>query len=206
VRRRACVLLQPEELLLPGYAQELPDKPVRGRPRPGRPDAPGWEGDRDHEGPPRGGSGEAGPRGRGHLLEPLHPHRPQPLRGTVGGDRDGARHREQQGGTAVPAEALGDLGASGGLRSGAGGVDAGGREHQPGGEAEGGGEERHGVPGGGGRPQLRDHPAGEHGGDGDRRGAGDPALRRRVEHHEHPPPEGAGGGLWVHLRARPREV
>ena len=60
--------LGPQELLLPGPAEGLPDQPVRPAARVARPaglrDVRGRGHDRDHPGPPRGGHRQAHPRDR----------------------------------------------------------------------------------------------------------------------------------------------
>ena len=104
LRDRRVVPVRPEELLLPGHAEELPDQPVRradrvrglhGR-RGRRRDLPG----RDRARPHGGGHRQVAPRRRQHRPDPrrrLLPGRLQPGRHPADRDRHqaGARHRRE---------------------------------------------------------------------------------------------------------------
>ncbi len=215
------VPLRPEELLLSGHAEELPDLPVRradrlrrlDRGRGGRRDVP----DRHRAGPHGGGHRQVAARRRRDRADPRRrpfAARLQPLRRTADRDRDQAHrgHRGQgaRGGAGVRGDAAGT--APGARRLGrpdGAGVVALRRERVAAAgrqctawhpdrdqERQLAAQRRAGR-------ALRDHPAG---GDPGRRRvdqAGDPALAGGLRHHEPGPQQGDGGGLPLLPRARP---
>ena len=93
--------LGPQELLLSGPAEGLPDQPVRpaaGRERaPGVRDERGPRHDPDHPGPPGGGHGQAHPLDR-RRRPPGQPRRLQPVGRAADGDRHRARRPDRRAG------------------------------------------------------------------------------------------------------------
>ena len=116
---RPALAVPPEELLLSGHAEELPDLPVRpaacastGTSTSRSTDGPG---DRHHPGPPRGGHREDHPRrGDGpHRRRRVRARRLQPGRGAAGRGGLRARHAHRRRRPAPTYRAAGDLEALG---------------------------------------------------------------------------------------------
>ncbi|MCK7499285.1 MAG: aminotransferase class I/II-fold pyridoxal phosphate-dependent enzyme [Comamonadaceae bacterium] len=106
--------LGPQELLLPGPAQGLPDQPVRpaARRRAGRSTVDTSRGagdDRHHPGPPRGGHRASSSTRRGAGREPGQPRRLQPRRRPADGDRHRAGHPDRRAGPRATPRSCGSL-------------------------------------------------------------------------------------------------
>ena len=203
----------PEELLLPGHAEGLPDLPVRPPHRVGGDDrAARRPRGRPGAGPPGGGHRQVHPRRRvrAHRGRRPLPRRLQPGRRPAAGDRLAAPRAHPRAGPPVRLRAAGDPGGRRRLRREDGGGVAAGRR------------QRLGPPGRHRRPRhpLRDQerqlpaqPGPGHRARGPapgrpprRRRAGhpaDPQLGRGRRAHPHPPLQGGGRGLPVLPRARP---
>ena len=153
--------------------------------------------DRDHAGPPRGGHGEAGPRGRPRR-GPREPRGLQPLQRAAHGDRHRARHPDRRAGSPLRRGAPAPAPRDRRLRCGDGErPDAGGGERLAAPPRHGAvrdpdrGQEHELVPRGGARGRLRDRAPG--GRARRRRDAppGDAGLGRREGRHL--PDAGEGG-------------
>ncbi len=118
------MLVPPQELLLPGPGQELPDQPVRRPPDPRRPPrrrgGARGRGDRDaagrHRAPPHGGGHRQVAARRGHGSAPRRrpiADRLQPLRYPAAGDRLPPRYPRPGDRPGLPARAAGDRSCGG---------------------------------------------------------------------------------------------